>query len=186
MSLTPENWKAVTGFEGLYEVSDFGRVRSLWNSAANANHPRRVPKLLKQGTGKYRQVVLVRDRVKHPVSVHILVLTEFVGPRPIGMEGAHDDGQTSNNRADNLSWKTHAANVADKKRHGTHQAGERVGTAKLTVNQVLFARAVYVPRSRTVGGKALARKFKVSPTAIQRVVNYQGWIGAALNQGEAR
>lgn len=183
--MSDERWKAIPGFEGLYEASDHGRIRSLWCSAAKANHPRQVPRVLAQ-SGTYPSVVLVRDRVKYPRTVHSLVLETFVGPAPQGMEVAHEDGDRKNAALSNLSWKTHKDNVADKVRHGTHQAGERVGTSKLTVAQVLEARAAYVPRCRRNGTRALARKFNVSPTAMQRVVNNKGWIGAALDMGEAR
>lgn len=59
-----------------------------------------------------------------------LVLTAFVGPRPPGHEAAHEDGNPSNDNLVNLSWKTSAANKADRIRHGTYTCGETHPGAK--------------------------------------------------------
>jgi hypothetical protein len=64
--------------------------------------------------------------------VHVLVLTAFKGPCPPGLECCHDDGNPANNHVSNLDWGTRAKNSADKKRHGTDNAGERHPFARLT------------------------------------------------------
>jgi len=106
-----ERWLAAVGFEGLYEVSDRGRVR---NS--------RTGYVLSPATDRhgYQQVGLWQDGKRKYVSVHRLVLAAFVGPCPEGMEGCHNDGDSTHNDVDNLRWDTHAGNVSDSQRHGTH------------------------------------------------------------------
>jgi hypothetical protein len=81
---TPEIWKPVVGREGLYEVSNHGRVKSL---ARFDTIGRRVnEKLLSPQTDEYGyiRVRLVRDGKRIRIFVHTLLLTAFVGPRPKG------------------------------------------------------------------------------------------------------
>lgn len=54
-----------------------------------------------------------RDR-----AMHTMVLEAFVGPRPVGLYGCHNDGDPANNRLTNLRWDTPASNTADKVMHG--------------------------------------------------------------------
>lgn len=88
----------------------------------------------------YCTVALSRgpERITH--SVHTLVLRAFVGDPPTGFEGRHADGNTRNNRLDNLSWGTKIENAADRILHGTHRFGEENGRAKLTEQQVVEIR----------------------------------------------
>lgn len=64
--------------------------------------------------------------------VHRLILEAFVGPAPDGMQVCHNDGDTTNNRLDNLRWDTPVKNCADKIRHGTQPFGEASSLAKRT------------------------------------------------------
>ena len=117
---TLEQWAAVVGWEGLYEVSDFGRVRSLrrWTPAGMRGgrilKPRRLPK-----TG-YLRVSLCKNGERHDAYIHQLVLQAFVGPCPAGQEVRHLDGNPARNVRSNLCWGTKSENGYDKVRHGTH------------------------------------------------------------------
>ena len=94
-----EIFKPVSGYEGLYEVSDYGAVRSLYGGKVkylkNAKHP----------TG-YERISLFRDGKKKKFSVHRLVLEAFVGPIPAGMEIDHINGIKDDNRLVNLRVAT--------------------------------------------------------------------------------
>ena len=82
------------------------------------------PRILKQCFNKrtgYFKLALSTDGVAKTKVVHKLVLMTFGGPQPEGMEACHNDGDTSNNRSDNLRWDTHQNNMRDKIEHGTHQ-----------------------------------------------------------------
>ncbi len=132
-------WRPVFGFP-LYEVSSLGEVRNArtlkpLKQRLNVNgYP-----IVDLHTGKrYGLSKVVRQRTR---TVHSVVCEAFHGPRPPGMETAHEDGVPTNARANNLSWKTSKQNKADMKRHGTVNAGSRNGTNKLTVKQVLAIRA---------------------------------------------
>ncbi len=128
-----EQWKPVVGFEGLYEVSDFGRVRSRHRSGECILRQQPVP--------SGHKVVDLRNRgIRAMSKIHRLVLEAFVGPAPAGTEGCHCDGDPSNNALANLRWDTRAGNEADKRRHGTDNAGSRHGNARLSEEDVLRIR----------------------------------------------
>ena len=114
----PERWLPVVGFEGFYEVSDLGRVRSL---------PRwRVPqaRILKpihfNNNRAYHCVTLCVHGREHRRQVHVLVALAFLGPKPEGMEVRHLDGNPHNCSAGNLTWGTRSENMRDMVRHGTN------------------------------------------------------------------
>lgn len=118
-----EIWKPVSGYEGLYEVSNTGFVR-------RASASRRAPsgRMVKSrpNAGGYLRVCLYRAGAQKDHFVHHLVLEAFVGSRPEGMEGCHSpDRNPANNDATNLRWDTKSENQYDRVRHGTHQAANR-------------------------------------------------------------
>ena len=119
-----EKWLPVVGYEGVYEVSDQGRVRSLDRTDARGHRIRgRMLRLVSQAaTGPdSRQTVSIHwGGVQRTRLVHHLVLEAFVSPRPDGLEACHGDGDARNNAVSNLRWGTHKSNEADKLRHGTH------------------------------------------------------------------
>src|SRR6185437_12075177 len=120
-----ERWLPVVGWEGLYEVSDQGRVKRCgrW---ANYIGKRRVAaywipeRLLKlqfrdnRGVSYWRTHLCDSGRSRWPW-VHTLMLEAFVGPPPVGCECAHKDGDTyGNNKLSNLEWKTTWENYQDR------------------------------------------------------------------------
>lgn len=119
-----EKWRPVAGFEGFYEVSDQGRVRSLDRIVESSYRNRRVRGLILRPFARppygHCQVTLCRNGVQVDGLVHRLVLQAFVGPCPVGMEGCHFDDVPMNNRLDNLRWDTPGSNKRDSVRNGTH------------------------------------------------------------------
>lgn len=110
-----DRWLPIPGYEGLYEVSTAGAVR---------NSRGRILKLMTD-RGGYHRVSLVppgRPGQARPRLVHHLVLLAHVGERPAGALGRHLNGDPSDNRSENLAWGTHAENVQDSVRHGTHSS----------------------------------------------------------------
>lgn len=126
-----ESWRPVVGYEGLYEVSDRGSVRSLG----------RVDRLGRQW--KPRPMSGSRDgegyvvhsltpapvagtsQVTQRIRAHVLVLEAFVGPRPAGMEVCHANDIPTDNRLANLRWDLPAANCADRLRNRTRLTARR-------------------------------------------------------------
>jgi hypothetical protein len=116
-AVNTENWKPVAGYEGIYAVSDHGRIKRV-RAFKNGS----VGRFLRPGACDRCGHLLVcccsRGR-KRTTQVHRLVLAAFVGPCPDGMECRHLDGNPANNRIENLCWGTRAENNADRVRHGT-------------------------------------------------------------------
>lgn len=123
MSDQPEEWRPIPGYEGLYEVSDRGRVRSLDRTIQRNGRSHRIRGvvLAQSSTGPgYRHVSLRSGGRAFTQLVHRAVLLAFVGPCPTGMESRHLDGEPDNNVPSNLAWGTHSENNRDRVRHGTH------------------------------------------------------------------
>lgn len=99
-----EHWKAISGYEGIYEVSDLGRVRSLKYGKE---------KILKPGKNNwgYLKVSLCKDGHVKKLTVHRLVAEAFI-PNPQGLETVnHKDEDKTNNFASNLEWMSIKDNI---------------------------------------------------------------------------
>ncbi len=156
-----ENWLPIPDFEGIYEVSDLGRIRSVKSGKI------KQATILKTDPRPF--VLLWKHNKPKMIRVHTAVLSAFVGRKPTGMEGCHNDGNCQNNVLGNLRWDTPKANHADKIRHGTTNRGERCGTAKLTSAQVAAIRA----DSRLQ--RIIAEEYGVRQSAISRIKSGTRW-----------
>jgi hypothetical protein len=111
-------WKAIPGYEGMYEVSDEGEVRTLEREWVSGMNTRRMvkPGLKKQTKDKdgYPRVTLCLKGKKARKRVHQLVTEAFIGPQPKGMQVRHLDHSCDNNRLDNLCYGTAKENAADR------------------------------------------------------------------------
>lgn len=125
-----EQWKPVVGFEGLYEVSDLGRVRSLdrsWMQVARGGSLYRHFKrgqMLRPGIASngYPTVALGRGNTR---TLHSLVADAFLGPCPSNQEVRHKDGRRTNPALDNLEYGTRTQNILDAVKHGTWMSEKR-------------------------------------------------------------
>jgi hypothetical protein len=115
------HWAPIPGFEGRYEASDTGLIRSLDRVIETRRGSRRlggrVLKPGKLGNTNHRHVVL-DGRVDR--TVHSLVLEAFVGPCPPGMMARHINDNPTDNRLENLCWGTRSENSYDAVRNGRH------------------------------------------------------------------
>lgn len=171
-----ETWRPVPGFEGLYEVSDLGRVRSMARMVRTKDG-RSLPvggRILRLHPNRkgYPNIALYRAGRGYQREVHRLVCRVFHGEPPAGHQAAHEDGVRSNCRADNLSWKTISANSNDRRRHGTMLSGEAAPRAKLTAEQ-----ARDICREANAGGSptAIARRYAVNETAVRKIRDGRLW-----------
>ena len=175
-----ELWLPVVGWEGYYEVSNLGRVRTV---AGNFMQSRkgyddyqrtRFEKILSATSDKcgYQMVSLSRFGNGTTTRVHTLVLEAFVGPKSEGMECRHLDGDPANNRLENLAWGTPSENQSDKIQHGTTNRGAKAA------GSILCERDVLAIRRRAASGenrKALADEFGVAERTVSAVVTRQTW-----------
>lgn len=122
-----EEWRWVVGYEGYYEVSSLGRVRSVPRIVRYRSG--RVAKLRGRSLGfdgsTYPRVMLTDGERRAFRYIHHLVAESFHGVRPDGMEVRHLDGDPTNNAAANLKWGTSSENNDDIVRHGNHAMANR-------------------------------------------------------------
>jgi hypothetical protein len=154
----------IAGYEGLYEVSDLGCVRSLRHAPAMLLSP------WADGDGYLRIGLWDGERQKKH-ALHRLVAIAFHGEKrnALHCEAAHLDGNPANARADNLKWVSKVENRSHRKLHGTHNAGAGAWNAKLTDAAVRHIRSVREGRS------SLAAQYGVTPWAIDDVRRGRNW-----------
>jgi hypothetical protein len=162
-----EIWKDIPGYEGRYQASDLGRIKSLRRQVRSKNwytHKdfyRTVPeRILRPGRyAKTGHLSVVLERGGSGKPVHKLILMTFVGRPPQGCESLHRDGNPANNRLDNLHYGTRTENILDVYRQGGRWR-------KLNINEVLEIRSELDSGER---GVALALKYEVSQATISAI-----------------
>lgn len=114
-----------------YFISRFGEVWS--RNKGKKLTPKRCGK-----NSQYRRIQLFKNGKYQNKLIHRLVLEAFIGPCPEGMEACHNNGDSTDNRLENLRWDTHSNNMLDSVDHGTlvDNSGESNGMSKLTLMQV--------------------------------------------------
>lgn len=163
-----EIWKPIAGYEGWYEVSNFGRVRRM--RPEKNTFVGRI--LIPSGGGRYGAVGLSRDGVAKNRKVHIMVCETFHGPRPSPRhEAAHWDGDPGNNVATNLRWATPLENHGDRRRHGRTPQGERNIKAKLTADKVKEIRAL----ERAHATDDIAARYGITGSTVRRIMRRVYW-----------
>ncbi len=167
-----EIWKSVTGFEGHYEVSNCGRIKSL----ARQGMCRWISERILKTDETYDGHLLVTLRLKGNRtrrSVHKVVLEAFVGKCPAGQECRHLNGIADDNRLENLAWGTPRENKEDMRRHGTMPIGETLGMSKLTKKQVIHIRRILDKTNHFQ--KEIAEMFDVTPGCISAIKLRKVW-----------
>lgn len=162
-----ETWKDIKGYEGLYQVSDLGRVKSLERyvrCGTNGNGKRKVnERILKAGAyNKFGHVsVFLR---KHGIGqpVHKLVMEAFVGKRPKGLVTCHNDGDPENNRLGNLRYDTESENQID-----IYRYGKKPSIGKLTPDEVEEIR--YLLNNTSLYQKTIAKKYGIAQQTVSRI-----------------
>jgi len=178
MDQSLEEWRPVVGYEGRYEVSSLGRIKSLQRtcSTKGGSHrsvPERILKPAPDGNG-YMAVPLAKDGKTNTVRVCRIVMVAFVGPRPEGFVVAHGSKGKLCDSLDNLAYKTQSQNCGeDKLRDDTHCRGERSPKARLNEAQVRFARKAVSRGHATSAGLACA--WEVSPSTVNKAVTGKNW-----------
>lgn len=146
-----EIWKNVEGFEGLYEVSDLGNVKSLRRKCAKWNGFRTVKeRILKPGKDAigYLHVLLAKDTKRYLYKVHRLVAFHFI-PKIEGKPLVHHkNGIKWDNRAENLEWVTHTENM----KHasiGSNRNGKPIkcSNGEIYSSLKVASEALHIPKS---------------------------------------
>lgn len=170
-----EVWVPIPGYEGLYEASSRGALRSLDRRGKHGKgFALKRGKTLSQALmpSGYRYASLSKDGVLAQFSVHRLVCMSFIGERPPGHDICHYDGDRANNHIENLRYDTKKANAQDKRRHSTNNDGDTNPRAKLIAKQVLeiFARC-----EEGEDQHSLAKEYEISSVTINHIATGRTW-----------
>lgn len=170
---TQEIWKPVVNYEGFYEVSSFGRIRSIDREILRrTGDTYKVPgRLLKvqRDPGGYLSVTLHKNGFRRSLRVHRVVAWAFHGPpKSKALEVSHLNGTPDCNYADNLKWETPSDNCSRR----TSCRGSRVGSAKLVEKEVAFIHAM---KDSDTTAADLATRFNVDSGTIRRIWSGHRW-----------
>lgn len=149
-----EEWRDIEGYDGLYQVSNKGRVKS---SDRVQLTPRKLPymrkgRILKQQECRgYKTVSITRLGKKKTLLVHRLVSEAYIKNPENKREVNHIDGDKSNNNSKNLEWSTRLENASHARKTGLYQLGEDREVSKLDDIKVLTIRTMTHLRGKDFG-----------------------------------
>lgn len=170
-------WKAIPGYEGFYEVSSCGDVRSLGRIVLRKKvGPYKVNSRVlraKRKGASYLGVTLCKNGSRKDFYVHRLVAMSFIGEIPRGMFVCHKDGNGENNRLENLKIGTPKENSFDRKVHGTETVGSKHGMSKLVEEDVSIIKSLL--EDGNFSQQQIANKFGVSRESVSRIKTGKGW-----------
>lgn len=104
--MNKEIWKDIKGYEGLYQASNLGRIKSLNFNGTNKE------KILKPRTGnRYYMIALFKDKKRKDLLLHRIIAETFIENKENKPYVNHKDENCFNNSVENLMWVTHKENM---------------------------------------------------------------------------
>lgn len=176
-------WRDIPGFEGLYQASSCGLIRSLGRvtKTKNGQTRRYKPLMLRQSrlNNGYLKVSLIKGGKYFHKTSHSLVAAAFHGPRPTGMDIAHYNGMKHDNRAENLRYATKSENMRDCYRLGELKAGDGSPVAKISS-------AIAASIRREIGTQSkIAQRYGVSQSLVSQIKRGKVWANGKFPLAEA-
>lgn len=170
-NLKNEIWKDIPGYEGLYKVSSFGRIKSLARKTGKNLHsyPEKLMSPVITVLGYTKITLSNNGKIKH-TSVHRIVAITFI-PNPENKKTVnHKDGNKQNNCVKNLEWATYVEQMYHADNTGLRKVrGELSPHSKLKTEDVLFI------RSSDWTLVSLAKHFNVNVSCIEKVKYRTSW-----------
>lgn len=171
-----EIWKDIKGYEGEYQISNFGRVKGLGRKIVYGNeskgeyHTKKETILKSTVSGKYEMIKL---KGNNSVTIHSLVANHFI-PKIKGKSYInHIDQNPLNNFYKNLEWCTQSENIKSANEAGNGNIGTKQADVKLNENKVLLIKKLLFQSK--FKQKEIAEKFGVSPTTISDIKHGRKW-----------
>jgi hypothetical protein len=186
MKFKTEVWKDIPDYEGLYQASSEGRIRSVDRVILRYNKVTRKSDISEHRKGKVITfnksgrtgdlnigARLCKNGMHKKRHVGCWILDAFVETRPNNTTCSHLDGNPLNNIPDNLVWESHTDNCLRKIAHNTVANGERNGSAVLTNDQVVEIKQHIVNDRNTL--KCISEAYGVTLSAISRIKCNYTW-----------
>ena len=175
-----EIWKDVVGYEGFYQASSLGRIKSMarpinyisLGKTKTSNLKTKILRCTKNNQSHYWSVRLCIDGIKKRKYVHSIVTEAFLGPCPAGHQCAHLNGDNQDNRSNNLAWVTPKENQFHRTLHGTGMAGDLHWNSRLSERDIPSIRRRYANGESL---KNLAEYFGSTTKAIWAAANRRTW-----------
>jgi hypothetical protein len=172
-----EIWKPVKGYEDLYMVSNYGRIKALpkivvYKNGRMYKYEEKI--LVGNNSNGYRTISLVKNKSKITNCIHILVGQAFIENPDNKPVINHLDGNRANNFYKNLEWATSSENQYHSYNILCHKAvrGESNGQSKLKADEVIEIRELYAS-GKTL--KAIANKYDVCAETIRKIIIGKTW-----------
>lgn len=172
-----EVWKDITGYEGYYQVSNLGRVKSIERTILNT---KRKSVILSQAHDKdgYCVTTISKEGKAKQYRTHRLVAQAFLdNPNHYKMVN-HKDENKQNNNVNNLEWCDNKYNLAygtGRRRAAIARSGEKSHLHKLTVEMVREIRTRYKRRSKDANALVLAKEYGIAEAEVLRIVQKTRW-----------
>lgn len=176
-----EIWKDINGYEGIYQISNLGNLKSLDRECYNSRYGsfKREGGLMKTplNSDGYPYCTLSKNGVPRTYKVHRLVAEAFISKDDQKKFVNHKDGIKSNNKVSNLEWCTHSENIKHAFEIGLNKSknGEDHYRAKLTKKDVLEIRKIFNDPQNNLTKKEVAKKYGVTDVSISYIVLRKTW-----------
>ena len=159
-----ENWKDIERYEGIYQISDHGRVKSLKRKVRSKGDglrelPEKIVQPLYTKAG-YLNLIASKNQKRETLVIHHLVAKHFIGERPKGLVIDHIDGNITNNHVSNLRYVTTKQNL--RKRRDV-KLNEEIAEEIRSLNGVI---------SQSV----IANKYKISQSMVSKICSSKAWV----------
>jgi len=163
-----EKWKPIAGYEGYYEVSNFGRVKSLSRIVprSDSGYLTVGERILKYGKARgYKKIVLTRKGKSITTTVHRLLALMFIPNPKNKAQVNHKDGNKQNNSLDNLEWVSCSENAQHAYDTGLRKAPTH---AKDWITHKRAKKILtHLHKGNTI--KSTSIKFKISISSVNKI-----------------
>ena len=174
-----EEWKDIKDYEGYYQVSDLGKIRSVDRfvvHSKNGNKAFKKGKVFAVGfTNKALIVALSKNGIKKSFLIYRIVAQQFI-PNPENKpEVNHKDGNRLNNKVSNLEWMTRSENEKHAYDTGLYTSRKGIDHPMSITNEsdVIEMRKLY---NEGVSKKQLATDFKMEYSNVCKIIKRKAWV----------